>query len=329
MTPEGDVLTPCCGYSFLEALEAEVTRLEVLASNAPRDTSISTPVITVSGGQADATTRRFSQGPDPRPHPASSNFDWSSIGEANSGALHPRLSYGMNRMIQSALAVDNRFPFNSRLQNPLLPLIRNPSTPCCAHPPMPSYLNTYFQSVHTCFPFLHEESIRGSFSRVSPEGATASPALLMSLSLGALLSSAGGPVSGYHAIDLFTSAVESSANATSFSNDLETLQFVLLVSLFSLLNPVGGSSWHLVGLSMQLVAALGLHQQRGHDALGRGVGGNIGENAFWSAYILDRFVFLGLTRHTLASNLTHLVPGLSPSRWGDHWPSTTLTLAQR
>ena len=47
------------------------------------------------------------------------------------------------------------------------------------------------------------------------------------------------------------------------------------------------------------------------------------------AYILDKFVFLGLTRHTLASNLTHLVPGLSPSRWGDHWPSTTLTLAQR
>jgi hypothetical protein len=301
---------------FLESLEADVSRLEEEASKLSKNATVDASRYTQDDDHPARQTRQMSRDMAiSPPAPSSTNFDWSSISEANYGAFHPRLAYGMNRMIHSALSVDNSFPFHSHLPNPLLPLIRNSSALRHTHPAMTIYLDTYFQSVHPCLPFLDEDSVRALLDHDNLEGPTHSPLLLMALSIGAILSTPHGPVSKYHAIELFTSAIDSFTSKPP-ADDFSILQFILLVAIFSLFNPVGGSTWHLVGLAIQILIALGLHQQRGHEALQRNGSLHLGENAFWSAYILDRQVQV-LPRH---SNFVGCWPNMSApgsflSRW--------------
>ena len=70
--------------------------------------------------------------------------------------------------------------------------------------------------------------------------------------------------------------------------DTQILQFVLLVTVFSLFHSAAGSTWHLLGLAMQLAIALDLH--RDNDARNRAQpsGSRLATNLFWTAYILDR-----------------------------------------
>jgi hypothetical protein len=61
---------------------------------------------------------------------------------------------------------------------------------------------------------------------------------------------------------------------------------MLLLAIFSLLSPSGGSAWHLIGLIVQKCVALGLEKEQDYPtqdshALDR-------TNVFWTAYILDR-----------------------------------------
>ena len=154
-----------------------MARLEQEAMQASSEVTILSPS---EQAQSDAGPTRGQYSPESsyQPQALGANFDWSSIGEANSGTLHPRFAYGRNRMIQCALAIDNRFPIHSRLPNPLLPLAGPSPVSRHAHPLMQGYTDTYFDTVHRCFPFLDEECVRESTRSVALENVASSPAYL-------------------------------------------------------------------------------------------------------------------------------------------------------
>lgn len=212
-------------------------------------------------------------------------FDWSIVGEAGAGTLHPRLAWGMSGMMQSAFSVDNAQPHSSATSNPLFPLVRSSLGPQhLSHPLMPAYLEAYFTHVQPAFPFLDEESIRGSMNQVLTVNTVQDdiPTLTLVLALGAAILPGKSHVSAYHSIELFASACDGEI-MKSTKTDLCSLQFGLLAVLFSLHHPSGGSSWHMIGLCVQMAVTLGLHHTKGLSS-----GNTLGQNAFWTSYVLDR-----------------------------------------
>lgn len=108
----------------------------------------------------------------------------------------------------------------------------------------------------------------------------------MVLAIGALTQDNSSLERSCHVVFCANAARQNMAQVTS-KESIETLQLLLLLTIFSLYDPCGGSSWHLVGLSLQVAIALGLHQiPQDHIQASSG----FGERAFWCAYVLDRLV---------------------------------------
>lgn len=280
-------------FRYLEGLESEVAHLEQEVQMMSRSsiatqsnshdllTRFNSDTWSIDGGQnVPQTSPEQGSG-------AQVPFDWSTIGEAGASSLHPHLAYGMSRMVRSAVAVDNRYPYHSSHSNPLFPLIRNPGGLCIRHPKMVEYLDEYFSKIHPVFPIIREDDIRQAFARTSTSpGDREASLLLITLAVGATISSDSSQISTYHGLELFSIAIENSHVVASTDN-IQTLQFLLLIALFSLFNPAGGSTWHLLGLSSQVAVTLGLHQRNLSTRLSDPP---LGRNLFWTLYIFDRYV---------------------------------------
>lgn len=223
----------------------------------------------------------------PNPLRDGPSFDWTSIGEGDSNRLHPTFAYGLGYMFQSAVAVDNRFPYHSRQRNLLFPRVRRDQAPGSSqeNPLAQTYLDTFLGTVQECLPILQEADIALFRTIVTGAAHVESSVFQMTLAIGAMLTPGNDPVSSYHAIDFFGAAMNTCNPTTP---DLQTLQIFLLVTIFSLFHSAAGSTWHLLGLAVQVAVALGLHHKQGAqaqlpDQIHR-------ENLFWTVYVLDRSV---------------------------------------
>jgi hypothetical protein len=185
-------------------------------------------------------------------------------------------------MIQYAVAVANDHPYRSS-GAAASTNITNPQSISPGHPLLEAYLESYLQNIQTALPFLEEDHIRQEFRKAVSQTVSQeqSPVLLLVLALGAILSRDQGSSASFHGIQLFLSATQNFHIVTSGTTH-ETVQLLLLCTLFSMFNPCGGSTWHLVGLAVQTCVTLGLHRQ----VLERG-GQSIEVAGFWSVYILD------------------------------------------
>lgn len=268
--------------SYLEGLEAELAALESrqVDAHAMNNHGGRAPSHSDGGGTIPSplTTNAAFQELD---NPRTQSFDWAVIGECDSARLHPLLSYGLGDMFWTAVAVDNKSPYHSRQPNSLVPRIRHRRSPSLAFQQQdPSLARTYFDvfltTVQPCLPILSPD-----------ETAVAeSPATHMSMALGAMLQPAGDPVSQYHAIHLLEGALDAIG---TIETDLRTLQLFVLFTLFSLFHCAAGSTWHLLGLTLQVAVALGLHHKRVERAQPQLTSEDEEKDRlFWVAYILDR-----------------------------------------
>lgn len=139
-----------CWIRFIEDLEAEVERLEEEVrkmNEAGEPSSATRPESSIAGHAAYQTAGAQYPSRD-------DGFDWSIVGEAGAGSIHPRLGWGMNGMMQSAFSVDNSQPHVSGNPNPLFPLVRSSAgARHLSHPSMPLYLEAYLTQIHPAFPF--------------------------------------------------------------------------------------------------------------------------------------------------------------------------------
>lgn len=265
-----------------------MSRLEIQASRLSGDAV--TEVVSAAHAAATPAAAALQESFETDLRDSSTPFDWSTIGEVDSGNLHPRLAYGMADMIRSAIAVDNAFPYHSKQSNPMFLPAGKKDLHIRTHPLMEVYLSSYLESLHLCFPFLSVSLLQEDASRLRASGVVDIPTTLLALALGALHRRDRDPTSFYHAMLLFETAVKS-LNSLPSTASLVTLQVLLLVSLFSLCSPAGGSTWHLLGLATQVSISLGLHHRK--------IEANDSEEsfvrsaAFWSVYILDRYLESG------------------------------------
>ncbi|RGP79810.1 hypothetical protein FLONG3_2124 [Fusarium longipes] len=108
------------------------------------------------------------------------------------------------------------------------------------------------------------------------------------------------------ATNLHTAAAKLLPSILHSQEPLDTLHCTLLLAVFSMFNPSGGSTWHLMGFIMTNCIAAGLHkttisQERlGEDSIYRV------DWIFWSVYLIDRSLAssmgrpFGITDHYIA-----------------------------
>lgn len=105
----------------------------------------------------------------------------------------------------------------------------------------------------------------------------------LSIALGGLLSPDASQLAS------FISALHSAARRTlpvilQNQDSLLAIKCMLMLAMYSLYSPSGGSAWHLIGMVMQKCVALGLEK----DQDVQGSLANERVKVFWSAYMLDR-----------------------------------------
>ena len=142
----------------------------------------------------------------------------------------------------------------------------------------------------------------------------------MAVAIGISMSPETSRFSGL-ATNLHTAAVKLLPTILQSQEPLDTLHCMLLLAVFSMFNPAGGSTWHLMGFIMTNCIAAGLHktvisQERlGVDSTYRV------EWLFWSVYLMDRWVSL---RPLLCMFSWLTVLGPWPLQWVDHLASQTM-----
>ncbi|KAK7970394.1 hypothetical protein PG996_001177 [Apiospora saccharicola] len=71
------------------------------------------------------------------------------------------------------------------------------------------------------------------------------------------------------------------------AGELETVQCLIATALFSLFTPLGGSTWHLLGLALSRCVSAGMHHIRVSDAQSDDEEKRGCSRAFWCLYVFD------------------------------------------
>lgn len=149
-----------------------------------------------------------------------------------------------------------------------------------------AYLESYLSGVHCDLPFLRssdltllQDELRGNLDFQNR------PILCLVLAIGCLVS---GPKSlvDYQHITALQAYTKASLSHHLENYSLESLQLLLLLTIFSLLDPHGGCTWQLSGLALSVAITLGLHKEENFKD--HGLDSSVQRNTFWSCYVIDR-----------------------------------------
>ena len=108
---------------------------------------------------------------------------------------------------------------------------------------------------------------------------------------------------------------------------IETLQTILLVLLYSFLNPQKPVTWHLLGAALRLATFLRLHEDNAVTDNAKDI--NVRRNLFWTLYSIDRAVGNTLGRPTALQDVDILTPfpELDTDGTHDSYPAANAAIA--
>lgn len=98
------------------------------------------------------------------------------------------------------------------------------------------------------------------------------------------------------ATDLAAHAVDLLSRVFDHANDLSIIRCLIAVTIHSLFTTYGGSTWHLLGLTMTRCVASGMHTSRVSDPNSDDEEKRKKCRAFWTLYVLDTHVSTTLDR---------------------------------
>jgi hypothetical protein len=225
----------------------------------------------------------------------------------------------LDSMIQAALAMDGPDPSKAGMSkvhiSDLNPAVNQPvRLPRDITSP---YLSRFIEEVSLFFPFLDGKALTAHYEMFQETNLDSIPEDLalpyfdvcLAIAIGALMRSSSLSSSTLVA-SLHLSAVRKLPIIYD-RNSLTTVYCVLLLAIFSIASPSGGSAWYLIGLAMRTCVCLGLNKEP-EDHLDFTYP-EIRErrNTFWSAYLLDRYV---LWIFHVRDIVYHLPPPFRPAK---------------
>ncbi|KAH7169924.1 hypothetical protein EDB81DRAFT_850873 [Dactylonectria macrodidyma] len=312
----GDVgLTHATVNGYIDSLKQRVVDLErnlqaaeQQGARAARDCSGSVTAFSPPSGGAShsidavaAPASATGAGPRPDDEDLSVQDTMSAIGLLSNKAMAESRAYSsdvphklaMSEMILAALAVDGQDPSVASLSRPafvmddhLIPLDRNSTI---------SYIRQ-FLDWSVFLPHIVEDRLLEQYEAVvgshGQAGHAAIPGLprfntYLAVAIGIMMSTEASRLSTL-ASSLHAAAVKLLPIVLRSQEPLDLLHCMLLLVVFSIFSPAGGSTWHLMGVAMTTCIASGLHKD--HAPQSRlGVDNIYRTNwMFWSIYLLDR-----------------------------------------
>ncbi|KAK8088764.1 hypothetical protein PG997_003725 [Apiospora hydei] len=168
--------------------------------------------------------------------------------------------------------------------------------------PFNRYLDMYMQ----CFPFVERSQLMEEFATVSQADLGNSDALLTD-SPGKVVRIYAAVATGilltpeYRHMETFATTLALTAHqhiprVDESSGELETVQCLIAIALFSLFTSFGGSTWHLLGLALSRCVSAGMHHIRVSDAQSDDEEKRGCSRAFWCLYVFDTLISASLDR---------------------------------
>ena len=157
--------------------------------------------------------------------------------------------------------------------------------------------NRYLDMSMQCFPFIERKQLVDEYAAVSQSDLQSSYDLLADspgrvVRIYAVVATGILLTPHYRQMETFATTLAFTAHQNiprvegSF-RELETVQCLIAITLFSLFTSVGGSTWHLLGLALSRCVSAGMHHIRVSDAQGDDEEKRGCSRAFWCLYVLD------------------------------------------
>jgi hypothetical protein len=309
---------------YIEELEEKVKMLERAmreaqatlsgdAENSPQNNSNSVPRITSPGDAARQNDEEEGENENHAVDDIGSEIDFLSLNAmAETNTITSRAAaepFGLSHIVQAAIQTDNTDPTSSKRSNPLFHVLASSCLPTFSPnlvAKLPSetariHFEHYFRYVHLSYPFLHHSTVLKYYEQVvsTPMPETLhqkiqSVLVHLVLAVGILTTDIMAQHSSFFANHFFLVANQYLDDVFLIDN-VETTQVLLLLAVFSLFSPCGGSTWHFVALAMRRCISLGFHRRSTCTAHARNK--RLSEFdvvqikwLFWSTYAIDRFV---------------------------------------
>lgn len=191
-------------------------------------------------------------------------------------------------------------------------------------PPLPrdaaarGFVDAYFRNVNRAYPFVDRakvldslESMRDVFGSGRQRDA-ASTILYLVMAIGCTTLQRAGQIPGDTA-SRFDIAYAEIIQECVAREDVESLQILLLLALYSLFDPHGTPVWPIVGIVSRKALQLGLSRKNSEDKTMPAAEVERQRRLFWGIYVLDRMtaISLGLSVTLVDENTDVPLPGLT------------------
>lgn len=264
--------------SYIETLEAKVKTLERAILDAASATSPAAGSNSHSRTQSRAPGDDCKEGEQDAANEIGSEIDFLSLNamaEANTSSSHPKAEpFGLSHVAKAAIETDNSDPTSSKPLNPSFKVFASSLPPVSSSlvSQLPretaiKHLENYFRYVHLSYPFLHHSTILRYYQQVAVIQAPntlhqkiQSVLVHMTMAVGMLATDDMAQYGNFFANHYFLVASQYLEDVFTIDN-VETTQVLLLLAVFSLFSPCGGSTWHFVALAMRRCISLGFHRR--------------------------------------------------------------------
>lgn len=168
-----------------------------------------------------------------------------------------------------------------------------------------TYVDAYFSHVHRAYPFLHKDQTKARAKALSHDDRWTDDIINLVMAIGRTTLERAGKLkanSSFHLAVPYTAIL----NKYLLRPTMEGLQVLTLLSLYSLFDTSGPSTWTIVGILTRQATALGLSRS---NVTSKDLGAEDRElrhRLFWSIFVLDRMVAVsvghdvGLVDHNMS-----------------------------
>ena len=179
------------------------------------------------------------------------------------------------------------------------------------------FVDAYFRNVNRAYPFVNRTKILtdleffGGF--VQQRRNTDSTLLYLIMAIGCTTLQRAGVIPADTASSNFEIPYSDIIQECLCREDIESVQILVLLALYSLFDPKGTSTWSIVGIVSRQAMLLGLTRRDLHEKGLSAIEIELRRRLFWSIYVLDRMMAssLGMTPALTDNNTDVPLPGLT------------------
>lgn len=178
------------------------------------------------------------------------------------------------------------------------------------------FVDAYFRNVNRAYPFVNRSKVLrdlenlGESSKRRRDSDTTLLYLIMAIGCTTLQRAGQIPNDTTSKFDVAYADIIQECLARE---DLESIQILVLVALYSLFDPKGISTWSIAGIVSRQAMLLGLSRRSSEDKTLSAMDIELRHRLFWSIYVLDRMmaISLGLPVALIDENMDVPLPGLT------------------